>query len=125
MFTTLVDTGALAAHLDDHHDGPRWVIVDCRFVLTDPEAGRRAYAAGHIPGAHYAHLNEDLASPIGPDSGRHPLPHPDELARKVGAWGIGNDSQVIVYDDSFGSIAARLWWLLRWLGHQQVGLLDG
>lgn len=125
MHTTLVDTAALAAHLDDHHDGPRWVIVDCRFILTDPEAGRRAYAAGHIPGARYAHLNDDLAAPIRADTGRHPLPDPHELARKLGAWGIGNDTQVVVYDDSFGSMAARLWWLLRWLGHETVALLDG
>ncbi len=125
MHTTLVDAAALAAHLDDRHDGPRWVIVDCRFVLTDPEAGRRAYAAGHIPGACYAHLNDDLSAARRADAGRHPLPDADTLARKLGAWGIGNDTQVVVYDDSFGSIAARLWWLLRWLGHKNVALLDG
>lgn len=121
MPTTLVDTATLAAHLDD----PHWVVVDCRFILTDPDAGRRSYAVGHIPGARYAHLDADLAGPITATSGRHPLPDPDTLARKLGAWGIGNDTQVVVYDDSFGSIAARLWWLLRWLGHEQVALLDG
>lgn len=121
MPTTLVDTATLAAHLDD----PHWIVVDCRFILTDPDAGRRSYAVGHIPGARYAHLDADLAGPITATSGRHPLPDPDTLARKLGAWGIGNDTQVVVYDDSFGSIAARLWWLLRWLGHEQVALLDG
>lgn len=120
MLTTLVDTETLSRHLGD----PRWVVVDCRFVLTDPEAGRRAYDAGHVPGARYAHLNEDLSSPITSDSGRHPLPYPKALAEKLGRWGIDQTSQVVVYDDSFGSMAARLWWLLRWLGHEAVALLD-
>lgn len=120
MLTTLVDTETLSRHLDN----PRWVVVDCRFVLTDPEAGRRAYVAGHIPGARYAHLNEDLSSPITPTSGRHPLPSPNTLAEKLGRWGIDNKCQVVVYDDSFGAMAARLWWLLRWLGHEAVAVLD-
>jgi thiosulfate/3-mercaptopyruvate sulfurtransferase len=121
MFKTLVDTVTLATHLDD----PHWVVVDCRFILTDPGAGRRSYAVGHIPGARYAHLDDDLSAPITATTGRHPLPDPVTLAGKLGAWGIGNDTQVVVYDDSFGSIAARLWWLLRWLGHEPVALLDG
>lgn len=120
MLTTLVDTETLSRHLDD----PRWVVVDCRFVLTDPEAGRRAYAAGHIPGARYAHLNEDLSSPITPGTGRHPLPFPNALAEKLGRWGIDKTSQVVAYDDSFGAMASRLWWLLRWLGHEAVAVLD-
>ena len=120
-FTTLVSTAQLAQHLDD----PEWVVFDCRFTLTDPEAGRRAYGNGHIPGARYAHLDDDLSSPIIPGSGRHPLPDPDVLAQKLGAWGVGPQSQVVVYDDSFGSMAVRLWWLLRWLGHDAVALLDG
>jgi thiosulfate/3-mercaptopyruvate sulfurtransferase len=121
VLTTLVDTHTLARHLDD----PRWVVVDCRFVLTDPEAGRRAYAAGHIPGARYAHLNEDLSSPVTATSGRHPLPDPATLAAKLGAWGIDGTKQVVVYDDTFGAMASRLWWLLRWLGHEAVAVLDG
>ncbi|GAB4507003.1 MAG: sulfurtransferase [Sulfuricaulis sp.] len=120
MLTTLVDTETLFRHLDD----PRWVVMDCRFVLTDPEAGRRAYAAGHIPGARYAHLNEDLSSPITSASGRHPLPFPNAMAEKLGRWGIDKTSQVVAYDDSFGAMAARLWWLLRWLGHEAVAVLD-
>lgn len=121
MYHTLADCHTLALHLHD----PDWVIVDCRFVLSDPGAGRRAYATGHIPGARYAHLNEDLSSPITPASGRHPLPDPAVLAEKLGAWGIDRSKQVIAYDDSFGAMASRLWWLLRWLGHDAVALLDG
>jgi thiosulfate/3-mercaptopyruvate sulfurtransferase len=121
LLTTLVNTETLSRHLDN----PRWVVVDCRFVLTDPAAGQRAYAAGHIPGARYAHLDNDLCSPITPASGRHPLPFPLALAEKLGSWGIDKSSQVVVYDDTFGAMAARLWWLLRWLGHEAVALLDG
>lgn len=121
MLTTLVDIQTLARHLDD----PKWVVVDCRFTLTDAAAGRRAYDAGHIPGARYAHLNDDLAAPITPTSGRHPLPNPATLSEKLGRWGIDHATQVVVYDDSFGAMAARLWWLLRWLGHEKVALLDG
>ena len=121
MHKTLVDCGALALHLDD----PRWVVVDCRFVLSKPEAGYQAYLASHIPGARYAHLNNDLSSPPTPGSGRHPLPYPERLAEKFSLWGIGRDTQVVAYDDSFGAMAVRLWWLLRWLGHTGVALLDG
>ena len=121
ILSTLVDTETLSRHLDD----PRWVVVDCRFALTDPDAGRRLYRAGHIPGARYAHLEQDLSSPVTPTSGRHPLPSPNALAEKLGRWGIDKTKQVAVYDDSFGAMAARLWWMLRWLGHEAVALLDG
>lgn len=120
-FTTLVSADQLAEHLHD----PQWVVFDCRFALTRPESGRQAYAKAHIPGARYAHLNEDLSGPITPRSGRHPLPDPVVLARKLGLWGVDEHKQVVVYDDSFGSMAVRLWWLLRWLGHDAVALLDG
>jgi thiosulfate/3-mercaptopyruvate sulfurtransferase len=120
-FTTLVSTEQLAEHLTD----PDWVVFDCRFTLTDPEAGRRAYANGHIPGARYAHLDQDLSSPVTEKTGRHPLPDADALAEKLSAWGVGPNTQVVVYDDSFGAMAVRLWWLLRWLGHEAVALLDG
>jgi thiosulfate/3-mercaptopyruvate sulfurtransferase len=119
--TTILSTDELAAHLDD----PQWVVFDCRFTLTDPGAGRTAYAHAHIPGARYAHLDEDLSSPKTAHSGRHPLPDPAVLAEKLGQWGVGEQSQVVVYDDSFGAIAVRLWWLLRWLGHDAVAVLDG
>lgn len=121
MYRTLIDCHTLALHVHD----PQWVVLDCRFALSDPDAGRRAYEAGHIDRARYAHLNDDLSSPVTPHSGRHPLPDPHRLAAKLGAWGIDNSKQVIAYDDSFGAMAARLWWLLRWLGHDAVALLDG
>ena len=100
-------------------------ILDCRFDLQDPQAGRRAYACAHIPGAVYADLDQDLAAPIRTGTGRHPLPDAQELARVFGAMGIAAQSRVVVYDDSTGALAARAWWLLRWLGHEHVALLDG
>lgn len=120
-FTTLINPAQLAEHIDD----PQWIIFDCRFTLTDAAAGKRAYKEGHISGAHYAHLNEDLSGPITSTSGRHPLPDPELLANKFSAWGVDERKQVVVYDASFGAMAARLWWLLRWLGHHNVALLDG
>ncbi|BAU48501.1 3-mercaptopyruvate sulfurtransferase [Sulfurifustis variabilis] len=120
-YTTLITTGELADHLED----PGWAVFDCRFILTDPGAGRRAYAAGHIPSARYAHLNEDLSGPVTASTGRHPLPDPGLLAEKLGRWGVDQTTQVVAYDDSYGAMAARLWWLLRWLGHDAVAVLDG
>ena len=121
-YNTLIDVNTLHAHLND----PHWVVVDCRFNLMDAEAGRRAYRESHLPGARYAHLDEDLSSPITPTTGRHPLPDPGQLARKLGEWGIGPETQVVAYDDMGGMLAAaRLWWLLRWLGHQAAAVLNG
>lgn len=122
MFSsTLVSTEDLARHLDD----PKWVVFDCRFTLTDPEGGRRLYEKNHIPGARYVHLDEDLSAPVTESTGRHPLPDPYAFAEKLCAWGVGVNKQVVVYDDSFGSMAVRMWWMLRWLGHPAVALLDG
>lgn len=104
---------------------PEIRIVDCRFELADPRAGRAAYLSGHIPGAVYSDLDKDLAGPVGPETGRHPLPDPVLLAHTFGALGIDNDTSVVVYDDSTGAIAARAWWLLRWLGHERARVLDG
>jgi thiosulfate/3-mercaptopyruvate sulfurtransferase len=121
-YTTLLATDQLAQHLAD----PDWAIFDCRFSLADPERGRRDYAQAHIPGALYAHLNEDLSGPILPGvTGRHPLPAIDTLAATFSQWGIDAGVQVVAYDDSGGGMAARLWWLLRWLGHEAVAVLDG
>jgi len=120
-FTTLLSPDQLAQQLHD----PQWVVFDCRFALTRPESGRQAYAKAHIPGARYAHLNEGPVRPVTPGSGRHPLPDPGLLAGKLGLWGVDQGKQVVVYDDSYGSMAVRLWWLLRWLGHDAVALLDG
>ncbi len=121
MFSTVVSTAQLAQHLSD----PNWVVIDCRFTLTHTEAGRIAYAHGHIPGARYAHLDEDLSGSKNGVNGRHPLPDTQVFAQKLGAWGVDDQTQVVVYDDSFGAIAVRLWWMLRWLGHDAVALLDG
>jgi thiosulfate/3-mercaptopyruvate sulfurtransferase len=121
LYTTLIDTEALAQHMGD----PDWAVVDCRFDLAKPARGESEYAAAHIPGAVYAHLERDLSGPVDETTGRHPLPGPDRLSGRLGAWGIGPGTQVVAYDDSTGSMAGRLWWLLRWLGHDAVALLDG
>ena len=121
MASPLISATELADRLDD----PAWVVVDCRFALTDPEAGRAAYRREHIPGARYAHLDNDLARAPGPVDGRHPLPSAEEFAATLGAWGISNASSVAVYDDASGAIAARLWWMLRWVGHRAAFVLDG
>lgn len=122
-FTTLIDASSLRdllAGAERSH-----VVLDCRFDLKDPEAGRRAYLAGRIPGAHYADLNRDLASPVTAGSGRHPLPSPTAAAGFFQGLGIGDDTQVVAYDEANGSFAARAWWLLNWLGHSGVAVLDG
>jgi thiosulfate/3-mercaptopyruvate sulfurtransferase len=121
-FKTLVSPAELALHLDD----PHWAVVDARFSLADHELGEQNYRAAHIPGAVYAHLERDLSSPqIAGKTGRHPLPPVEVIARTLGAWGIGDDTQVIVYDDNSGVFAGRLWWMLRWLGHDAAAILDG
>jgi thiosulfate/3-mercaptopyruvate sulfurtransferase len=120
-FRTLISTDALSAHLSD----PDFVIVDCRFELADAGAGERAYEAGHIPGAGYAHLDRDLSGAKTGLNGRHPLPDPTTLSRALGRLGIANGSQVVAYDQDNGMFASRLWWLLRWLGHEDVAVLDG
>jgi thiosulfate/3-mercaptopyruvate sulfurtransferase len=101
------------------------VVVDCRFNLMQPDAAESAYRAGHIPGAYYAHLDRDLAGPKTSTSGRHPLPDPLSLIRLFSDWGVGPRTLVAAYDNAGGAIAARLWWLMRWMGHDHVALLDG
>lgn len=120
-FTTLVDVATLKAHLDD----PDWLVVDVRHQLADTGYGERAYGEAHIPGAVLLHCDRDLSGPQSGGNGRHPLPDPARLAERFGEIGIGPQTQVVVYDDAQGMIAGRLWWLLRWLGHEQVALLDG
>ena len=100
-------------------------MLDCRFDLAAPDAGREAYLRGHIPGARYVDLNRDLSAPVSAASGRHPLPDPQALAAFFRGLGVVPDTQAIVYDESNGSFAARAWWLLRWLGHPKVAVLDG
>ncbi len=102
------------------------VVFDCRFSLSEPEAGRDAYERGHLPGAVYADLNRDLSAPVQPGvTGRHPLPDPAELCARLAAWGVSSEHQVVAYDAAGGALAARLWWLLRWLGHDACAVLDG
>ncbi len=121
MFTTIISCEQLAAHLDD----PDWRVIDCRHQLSDVGYGERAYAEAHLPGAFFMHLDRDLSSAMTGSNGRHPLPDPQVLANKLGAVGISRQTQVIVYDDAEGMVAGRLWWMLRWLGHEKVALLDG
>lgn len=119
--STLIDVAALQSHLDK----PDWRIVDVRHQLTDPDYGERVYAEAHIPGAVFMHCDRDLSGPMTGRNGRHPLPDRRRLIARLGEVGIGTRTQVVVYDDAQGMIAGRLWWLLRWLGHEAVAVLDG
>jgi len=101
------------------------VIVDCRFQLGKPESGREAYEESHIPGAVYLDLEKDLSAPVGEHGGRHPLPDAAELTAKLGKVGISNDTRVVAYDDQGGAMASRLWWLMKYLGHENVFVMDG
>ena len=121
IFTTLIG----AAALRDLAGKPEIAIIDCRFDLMNPDAGRRSYLEGHIPGARYADLNRDLSAPISATSGRHPLPAPQDFARTLARLGVGHDTQVIAYDDNAGALAARAWWMLQWMGHPAAAVLDG
>ncbi|MFN4063851.1 MAG: sulfurtransferase [Parazoarcus communis] len=120
-YANLIGARDLAQRLHD----PDWVIVDCRFDLANPDFGREAYARAHIPGAFHLDLDQDLSGPKTGRNGRHPLPDPAALAARLSACGIGNHTQVITYDDAGGMFAARLWWMMRWLGHHRVAVLDG
>jgi len=115
-----------AAELNKKLNDSNWVIIDCRFNFDEPELGYQEYLAGHIPGAIYANLNRDLSSEVIPGkTGRHPLPNQKVLTEKFSSWGIDESIMVIIYDDHGGGLAARLWWLLRWLGHEEALILDG
>ena len=121
-YDTLISTADLARHLDD----PRFVVVDVRHDLMQAEHwGEAQYAAGHIPGARFAHLDRDLSAKMTGRNGRHPLPAPADAAATFGRLGISADSQVVAYDQGNGMFAARLWWMLRWLGHDAAAVLDG
>ena len=119
-YSTLIGALELAQRLHD----PDWIVFDCRFDLTDPAFGRQAYAGGHVPGAFFLDLDDDLSGAKTGSNGRHPLPDPAWLAARLAACGVGNHTQVIAYDDASGMFAARLWWLLRWFGHRRVAVLD-
>src|SRR5215470_17987869 len=120
-FKTLISTDALTMHLGD----AGVVVVDCRYKLDDEEWGHREYVARHIPGAVYASLGHDLAGPRTGTNGRHPLPDPHTFAQTLGRLGVTSGVQVVAYDQDSGMYASRLWWMLRWLGHDAVAVLDG
>lgn len=121
ILTALVEPKVLSQHLAD----PDWIVLDCRHDLAAPERGRDEYARSHIPGARFLHLDEDLSAPKTGKNGRHPLPDPQVLVEKLGRAGVDSRKQVVAYDAQGGMVASRLWWLLRWLGHLPVAVLDG
>jgi len=124
-FSTLISAQTLSQHLSD----PDWVVIDCRHDLGNPDAGRTAYDQGHIPEARFAHLDNDLAGATvaadGTFRGRHPLPDRAAFLATLRQWGINENTQVVVYDAHGGMFAARLWWMLRWVGHTPAAVLDG
>lgn len=124
-YTTLISVTELQKHLDD----PAFVILDCRGELTDPHAGAAAFAVGHLPGAQHAdpdvHLSDKSPGKDGAFRGRHPLPRPENFIQTLRHWGVHPHSQVVVYDGHGGMFASRVWWMLRWVGHAAVALLDG
>jgi len=125
MHTTLISAATLAQHLTD----PNWIILDCRHDLLMPQAGREGFAIGHIQNAQFAGIDDDLSGPKaaldGVFKGRHPLPDRATFIETLRNWGINDDTQVVAYDAHGGMYAARLWWMLRWIGHQAVAVLDG
>ncbi len=121
MYYTLISTKELAEHIKD----PKWVLIDCRFDLADKEWGAEEYEVLHIPGAVYAHLEKDICGPITPTSGRHPLPETKLFIAAMQRLGVNHDSQVVVYDATGGGMAGRLWWQLKYYGHEKVALLNG
>lgn len=121
IYSTLISTDEVAKHLNDEN----WVICDCRHDLVDLYAGRNAYNKEHLPGARFLHLDEDLSGIKTGQNGRHPLPDPEKLSAKLGSLGIDNETQVVAYDGQGGIFASRLWWLMRWLGHDAVAVMDG
>jgi thiosulfate/3-mercaptopyruvate sulfurtransferase len=119
--TTLITTAQLAGNLSD----PAWLVADCRFELGKPDAGREAWRAGHIPGAIHIDLERDLSAPVTATTGRHPLPPVEDFAATLSRIGVTEQTQVVCYDGSGGAYAARLWWMLRYVGHERVAVLDG
>ena len=124
-FTTIISATDLAQHLSD----PKWLVIDCRHDLFNPDAGRAAWQTGHLPGARHAHLDLDRSDkrpgPNGEFRGRHPLPERAAFVDTLRGWGINDDTQVVACDAQGGIFAARLWWMLRWAGHSAVAVLDG
>jgi thiosulfate/3-mercaptopyruvate sulfurtransferase len=117
----VVEKEWLLSHLDDHHVR----VVDCRFSLADPEKGEQEYKKSHLPGAVYFDLEKDLSSPVGLHGGRHPLPAIHQLVNKLENAGIDENTVLVAYDNGEGAFAARFWWLLKYLGHEKVFVLNG
>lgn len=120
-FETLIDVDTLA----EHQSQADWIVLDCRFDLSRPGWGAEEFARGHVPRAQYADLDHDLAGPVGPMTGRHPLPAVAHFSARASAWSIDESVQVVAYDQGSGMFAARAWWLFQWLGHPAVAVLDG
>ncbi|MCY4420149.1 MAG: sulfurtransferase [Gammaproteobacteria bacterium] len=120
-FHTIISTQDLQENLGNEN----WFIFDCRYQLNDPGAGLDKFRQGHVPGAQHVDMDRDLSSPMTETSGRHPLPDAGHFIENLRAWGLGNDSQVVCYDDLSGAFAARMWWMLNWIGHENVAVLDG
>ncbi len=121
MFSNLIQPSELAPHLSD----PDWAVFDCRFYLVEPSRGEAEYEKEHLPGAIYAHLDRDLSGPRTGKNGRHPMPSVEVMTERFSRWGIDEKVQVVAYDTSQGQMAARLWWMLRYLGHDAAAVLDG
>ncbi|MGZ5200013.1 MAG: sulfurtransferase [Telluria sp.] len=125
MYTTLISAADLASHIDD----PNWVVVDCRHDLANLSAGRDGYAVAHLPHAVFADMETELSgAKRGPDGvfrGRHPLPEREAFIETLRGWGVNDNTQVVAYDAHGGMFAARLWWMLRWVGHEAIAVLDG
>jgi thiosulfate/3-mercaptopyruvate sulfurtransferase len=121
MHTSLISTDLLAEHLSDSS----WLIADCRYNLKDEHWGHAQYIASHVPGAVFVSITHDLSTRPTGTNGRHPLPSPEAIAATFSRLGIGDETQVIAYDQDAGAFASRLWWMLRYLGHDAVAVLDG
>lgn len=120
-YKTIISADELKSIIDQ--DNVR--VFDCRFSLKDPQGGLKSYQSGHLPSAQFADMDTQLSSAMTETSGRHPLPAADVFLAQLKAWGINNDTQVIAYDDISGAFAARLWWMMRWMGHDKVAVLNG
>jgi thiosulfate/3-mercaptopyruvate sulfurtransferase len=121
VHSDLIRTSELEPHLSETD----WAIVDARFYLAEPAKGEAEYLEAHVPGAVYAHLDRDLSGPLTGRNGRHPMPSIEQMTVRFSGWGIDESVQVVAYDSSQGQMAARLWWMLRYLGHDAVAVLDG
>ena len=120
-YSTIINNNILKQHLDD----PDWMIFDCRHDPFDFGSGRQAFGVSHIPNAKFAHMSADLSSPSSGNNGRHPLPAANVFIKRLENWGVDNTKQIVTYDDSGSIYAARLWWMLRWIGHSKVAVLNG